>query len=288
MEKPFSEEPLTGANIEMKHFKPIHYSLYPRNPKIQLLAVSKPKWHPRITLSLLMVFSLTAFAFCYGGDTATTKPKDHVSYILGHTIGKMIAHTGISLKNLKPDDFILGMEESIDGKPVSLSEQEVVEAYQTIRQLGEANKKRTDTDLKKNAKQYIQDLASKPNVTKLPSGALYEILNEGSGPAPKSGQVVSYMWATKRTDGTPIDSSEVRKTIATFTLTDSAKPSKAGKSPTDAIAKEVFPQMKKGSKWKITIPPELAYGPKGNPPFIQPHEVLVLEIEVLQVSDAPK
>ena len=273
----------------MKYLKPIHCKLYPQKPKIQLIAVSKPKWHPRIFLFLLMIFSVTGSNLCYGGDTAKTKPKDHVSYILGHTIGKMIAHTGISLKNLKPDDFILGMEESIDGKPVSLSGQEVVKAYQSIRELGEANKKRTDTDLEKNAKQYIQDLERvSKGIVKLPSGALYLIEKEGSGPAPKNGQVVSYMWATKRTDGTSIDSSEVRKTIATFTLTDSAKPSKAGKSPTDAIAKEVFPQMKKGSKWKITIPPELAYGPKGNPPFIQPYEVLVLEIEVLQVSDAPK
>jgi FKBP-type peptidyl-prolyl cis-trans isomerase len=259
-----------------------------RKPKCHLPAVPKSTWLPMIAISLSMFIMLTGISLSQDSDPPKVEPKDHVSYILGHTIGKMIAHTGISLKSLKPEDFILGMEESIDGKPLSLSEKEVVKAYQTIRERGEANKKRSDIDMAKKAKQYIQDLTSKPDVTKLPSGALYEVLNEGTGPAPKNGQGVTYSWVTKRVDGTTIDSSDRRKATASFTLTDSVKSSEEGKSPTDALAKEIFPRMKKGSKWKITIPPELAYGPKGNPPFIQPYEVLSIEIEVLQVSDPSK
>lgn len=283
-----SPERLGSELLPVLRLKLARFRIVIPNSITHALANTKSNWRPRYALPLLVVIALTDFAFCDDGETAQNKPKDHVSYILGHTIGKMIAHTGISLKSLKPEDFILGMEESIDGKPLSLSEKEVVKAYQTIRERGEANKKRSDIGMAKKAKQYIQDLASKPDVTKLPSGALYEVLNEGTGPAPKNGQVVTYSWVTKRIDGATIDSSDRRKATASFTLIDFAKSSEEGKSPTDAIAKDVFPLMKKDSKWKITIPPELAYGPKGNPPFIQPHEVLSIEIEVLQVSDPSK
>ena len=283
-----SPERLGSELLPVLRLKLARFRIVIPNSITHALADPKSIWRPRYALPLLVVIALTDFAFCDDGETAQNKPKDHVSYILGHTIGKMIANLGISLKNLEPDDFILGMQESIDGKPVSLSEQEVVKAYQTIRQRGETNKKRIETDLAKKAKQYMKDLASKQDVIKFPNGVLYEVLKEGSGPAPRNGQVVSYSWATKRTDGTTIDSSEIRKATATFTLSDSAPSSEKGKSPTDAIAKDVFPLMKKDSKWKITIPPDLAYGPKGKPPFIQPHEVLSIEIEVLQVSDPSK
>jgi len=250
----------------MNNFKKIYYSLF----------------------SLLILFLLTYSACSNGDGISKSNPRDHASYILGHTVGKMIAHTGISPKSLKFEDFFLGMEESIEGKPLSLSETEVVTAYKAIRLRGEEDKKTFDKALETKTKQYILDLASKPNIKKLPNGAFYEIINEGQGPSPKVGQVVSYSWLTRRMDGTSIDSSDARKVSGTFTLPNSEKPSKVEKAPFDGVAKEVFTRMKKGSKWKITIPPELAYGSKGNSPFIQPHEVLSVEIEVLQVLDKSK
>jgi FKBP-type peptidyl-prolyl cis-trans isomerase FklB len=46
---------------------------------------------------------------------------------------------------------------------------------------------------------------------------------------------------------------------------------------------EAIVMMKVGSKWRLFVPPALAYGEEGSPPVIEPNEVLVFEIELLKI-----
>jgi FKBP-type peptidyl-prolyl cis-trans isomerase FklB len=41
--------------------------------------------------------------------------------------------------------------------------------------------------------------------------------------------------------------------------------------------------MKTGAKWRIYVPPQLAYGEEGSPPVIEPNELLVFEIELVNI-----
>lgn len=47
---------------------------------------------------------------------------------------------------------------------------------------------------------------------------------------------------------------------------------------------EALPLIEVGSKWKLYVPPELGYGEEGSPPVIEPNEVLVFEIELINIA----
>ena len=106
----------------------------------------------------------------------------------------------------------------------------------------------------------------------LPSGLQYTVLKEGSGPKPTLEDVVAAHYRGTHIDGSQFDGTEPEGEPAAFPL--------RGVVPG---WQEALPLMKAGSKWRIYLPPALAYGPQGSPPAIEPNEVLVFEIELLAI-----
>ena len=124
---------------------------------------------------------------------------------------------------------------------------------------------------------FLDKAAAEPGAIKTASGLVYREIRPGSGPSPRASDVVTVNYRGTLTDGTEFDSSYKN-----------GRPFECNVS--GGIIRgwtEALERMKVGSKWEIYVPPDLAYGPMGRPPVIQPNETLIFEIELLGVKARP-
>ena len=120
---------------------------------------------------------------------------------------------------------------------------------------------------------FLAANARRPEVVTLPSGLQYEVVREGTGAKPKASDTVEVHYHGTLIDGTVFDSSVRRGTPATFGVTQVI--------PGWVEALQLMPV---GSKWKLYIPSELAYGAQGAGGAIGPHTTLVFEVELLGIK----
>lgn len=105
------------------------------------------------------------------------------------------------------------------------------------------------------------------------SGLQYRIIEEGSGPKPQPGDTVRVHYTGTLEDGTVFDSSEGRDPIE-FPL---------GMGAVIAGWDEGIALLNEGARAEFVIPPDLAYGPQGNPPVIPPNATLTFEVELVEI-----
>jgi FKBP-type peptidyl-prolyl cis-trans isomerase FklB len=128
------------------------------------------------------------------------------------------------------------------------------------------------------SREYLEANAKRPGVVRLPSGIEYSVLKKGSGtvkPAVNSRVTVNYRGML--IDGTEFDSTWAHGAPVSFTV-DKVIPG----------WQDVIPRMRVGDRWKVVIPPQLAYGEEGALPRIGPNEALVFEIELLAINQGDK
>ena len=106
------------------------------------------------------------------------------------------------------------------------------------------------------------------------SGLKYEDLNEGTGPAAKSGDTVEVHYTGWLTDGKKFDSSKDRGQPFAFLV---------GGGQVIKGWDEGGAGMKVGGTRQLVIPYQLAYGESGRPPVIPPKSELTFEVELLKV-----
>ena len=106
-------------------------------------------------------------------------------------------------------------------------------------------------------------------------GMKIQILTQGTGPEVKTEDRVTVNYVGTLIDGTEFDSSYKRNTPFTFTVG-------AGKAIKGWDLGVMG--MKVGEKRKLTIPPELAYGPSGAGKIIPPNATLIFEIELISIN----
>ena len=105
------------------------------------------------------------------------------------------------------------------------------------------------------------------------SGLQYEVLTEGTGPKPSATSSVTVHYKGTLTDGKVFDSSYDRGQPATFPL------NRVIKGWTEGLQ-----LMSEGSKYRLTIPPSLGYGPAGIPGTIPPNATLVFDVELIKIN----
>lgn len=119
---------------------------------------------------------------------------------------------------------------------------------------------------------YLAENALRANVVTTASGLQYEVLASGDGAAPGPRDIVTTHYHGTFIDGRVFDSSVERGAPSAF--------------PVDRVIsgwKEGLQLMKVGDKWKLYIPPDLAYGDEGTS-GIGPNETLIFEVELLDVQ----
>jgi FKBP-type peptidyl-prolyl cis-trans isomerase FklB len=128
---------------------------------------------------------------------------------------------------------------------------------------------------KKEGEDFLAENAKKPGVTTTASGLQYEVINEGDGPKPKSTDTVNVHYHGTLIDGTVFDSSVTRGIPATFGV------HQVIKGWTEALQ-----LMPVGSKYRLYIPQDLAYGAHLHPGgAIKPFMALIFDVELLGIEN---
>ncbi|MCX7402043.1 MAG: FKBP-type peptidyl-prolyl cis-trans isomerase [Planctomycetia bacterium] len=210
-------------------------------------------------------------------------PEGVLGYAMGLRIGGAIA-ADLKAQNTRIDPASLarGLSDAIVGaKPLhekDLLARALAAFEASMREQEKERGRRMEGIAQVNlvkATEFLKINAAKKGIVSLPSGLQYEVLKAGVGAQPKLADTVSTRYRGTHLDGTEFDGTDPAGEPATFPI--------RGVVPG---WQEALPLMKTGSKWRLYVPPDLGYGVEGSPPVIQPNEVLVFEIELLQVNPA--
>lgn len=195
---------------------------------------------------------------------------DKTSYAVGLSFGQHLAQSKI--KGLDYASFAKGVEAMCEGKApeIDLKEaQQLLNAYFTKL---EEESKAASAHLRKAGEDFLAENAKRPNVTTLPSGLQYEIITPAIGQKPVATDKVKVHYHGTLIDGTVFDSSVRRGEPATFGVTQVIQG-----------WVEALQLMPVGSKWKLFIPYNLAYGEQGAGAMIAPYAALIFEVELLEI-----
>lgn len=192
---------------------------------------------------------------------------DKVSYALGLSIGQNFKASGF--ENINGEDFLAGLNSVLNETEPAMS---IEEAKATINEYFVEVQNKAIRLNKEAGEEFLKINGYKSGVTTLPSGLQYEILTEGQGDKPKLTDTVRCHYHGTLINGVVFDSSMERGEPAEF--------------PLQGVIKgwtEILQLMPVGSKWKVTIPSDLAYGDRGAGQHIQPGSTLIFIIDLLDI-----
>ena len=196
---------------------------------------------------------------------------DKLSYALGISFGQQITQANLQISDFQA--FAKGMEVSIKGTApeIDFAEcQQVLNDYFSNIQEEETRKMNA---VRKEGEDFLSENGKRPEVKTTASGLQYEVIKEGTGKRPTVNDVVKVHYHGTLIDGTVFDSSVKRGTPAEF-----------GVSQVIKGWVEALQLMPVGSKYKLYIPAELAYGQQGAGAMIKPNSALVFEVELLEIK----
>ncbi len=199
--------------------------------------------------------------------------KSRVSYAIGMMLGHNWQQQGLEVD---PEIAARAIKDIQSGGATLLSQTEMQETLTAFQKEFKVKQQKIQEEkaIKNKAEgaDFLAANKAKPGVVTLPVGLQYTVLTEGSGAMPQADNVVSVHYRGTLLDGTEFDSSYKRGQPAQF--------------PVNGVIRgwtEALQLMKTGSKWKLFIPSELAYGENGQR-SIPPNSVLIFEVELLSVQ----
>ena len=227
----------------------------------------------RFPIAVAFVTVATLAACAQDSNNFTPKTDEEKQfYTLGVLISRNVESFNFTDEELKM--VKAGVGDGASGKP----KLEPEEMEKLIPQLQELQGKRVEAagvKAKEDGTAYLAKAEKDQGATKLPSGVIVKVTQEGTGAQPVASDTVKVHYEGKLTGGKVFDSSIKRGEPVEFPL--------AGVIP---CWSEGVQQMKVGSKAQLTCPSDLAYGPQGNPPTIPGNSVLVFDVELLDIVKA--
>jgi len=218
----------------------------------------------------IIVLAMLSAGPVFAQDLVSDKGK--LSYAVGWDIGEDIQRRGAEFD---VETVIAAIRDSAAAKEPQVPAEEMVamltelqtrvrqEQAEALQTLAAENQKASDDFLAANL--------PKNGIVALPSGIQYRIIEEGEGARPGMESTVKVHYRGSKTNGLEFDSSFARGVPEEFQINSVLKG-----------WQEVLPLMKTGATWQIFVPPELAFGERGNPP-VGPNEALMFDLKLIEV-----
>jgi len=212
-----------------------------------------------------------------GRNVPLASTIDSVSYGVGSDVGhnlKMnLKQAGLDSLNL--DAMFAGMRDAMDStERISTDKvKAVVQAYMIAAQkkVMDAQEKKAEGNLAE-GRAFLAENGKKPGIVTTATGLQYEVLQMGNGPKPTADQTVKVNYRGTLINGKEFDSSYKRGEPAEF--------------PVNAVIPgwtEALQLMPVGSRWKLFIPSDLAYGQHGAGADIPGNSTLIFEVELMDI-----
>ena len=223
---------------------------------------------------LMFVVGCSAEEVKVAPEVKLDTPKSRISYTIGVNIGQDFKTQKM---DVDADVLLMGMKDSLTGKELRLTDEEMVAEIQTFQQEmqakvaaemeGMAAKNLADGDA------FLAENAKQEGVVVTESGLQYKILEPGAGDPPAAADVATVHYRGTLIDGTQFDSSYDRGQPATFPV-----------GGVIAGWTEALQLMSPGAKWQLVIPAALAYGERGAGQDIGPNATLLFDVELISVE----
>ncbi|WP_297099348.1 FKBP-type peptidyl-prolyl cis-trans isomerase [uncultured Draconibacterium sp.] len=224
---------------------------------------------------VFVVALIVAATSCQQGGPAAVKLEtsaDSVSYAIGVLVGannKQQLETAPGSSEMNIEAMAAAFRLASLGEEVEIAEEDANAIVQNF--FRQAADRESQANLEEGNK-FLEENKAREGVTTTESGLQYEVLTEGTGAKPTATDRVRVHYHGTLIDGTVFDSSVDRGEPAVF-----------GVNQVIPGWTEALQLMPVGSKWKVFIPSDLAYGPRGAGADIGPNSALIFEVELLEI-----
>lgn len=209
-------------------------------------------------------------------NTALQTHEQKASYALGADLASNFKQQGVKIDI---PSLTAGMQDTFEGRDLQLSQQQMKESIDAIKQKVMARqaeeRKRIAENNAQKGQAFLAANKNKEGVKVMPSGLQYKVIEAGQGKSPSETDKLVAHYRGTLIDGAEFDSSYNRGSPLEFKMTDVIK----GWG-------EALKQMKPGAKWEVFIPPALAYGSQGAGNVIGPNETLIFTLHLIKVEKA--
>lgn len=203
----------------------------------------------------------------------TTSEKGKLSYAIGYEIGNDFVEKKM---DIDLNTVIRAIQDGYSKKAPAVANEQMAEALDKMKERlyneAKAKYEQLARENKAASDKFLAENKVKKGIMTTATGIQYRVIEEGTGKKPLKTSEVTIHYRGSLTTGLEFDSSFARGTPAKFKV--------------DQVLKgwqEIIPMMKVGDHWQIFLPPEQAYGMRGNGP-IGPNQALVFEIKLIDVK----
>jgi FKBP-type peptidyl-prolyl cis-trans isomerase FklB len=202
-------------------------------------------------------------------DNQFSTVEEQASYGIGMQMGQQMqgAFPGVSI-----EAAMAGLQDAIDGKQPQINPADINAAFQAMQQKLQAEEAQKAEKYAAEGTAFLEQNATRDDVIITESGLQYEVITEGDGEKPTASSTVRTHYRGTLINGNEFDSSYSRNEPTEF--------------PVNGVIAgwtEALQLMPVGSKWKLYIPYNLAYGEQGAGGAIGPYQALIFEIELLAI-----
>jgi FKBP-type peptidyl-prolyl cis-trans isomerase FklB len=221
----------------------------------------------RFALAFLMIL---AAGNVLAQDVASEKGK--LSYAVGWDIGNDIKRRS---SDFDVESLIAAIRDTVADREPQVGNEEMqalmAALQQKVREEQVAAFQTLAADNQAASEAFLESNKTKTGIVVMPSGVQYRVIEEGEGSRPTMESTVKVHYRGSKMDGREFDSSFARGVPEEFAIT--------------AVLQgwqEVLPLMKQGATWQIFVPPELAFGQRGNAP-VGPNEALMFDLKLVEI-----
>ena len=196
-----------------------------------------------------------------------TTDAEKASYGIGLQMGEQLKSNPFEGLNL--NSVFEGMKDAYAGSAFQVEIPEIQAAFEKVNEEIQARREEESKVLSAEGIAFLEENAKRPEITVTESGLQYEVLATGEGEKPTAESTVRVDYHGTLINGTVFDSSYERGQPAEF--------------PVGGVIKgwtEALQMMPVGTKWRIYVPHELAYGERGAGAAIAPYSTLVFDVEL--------